>query len=151
MVKKFNITDVAGTIPFDPGGSTLTSENVNDAIIESLLVAGSSRFALLFGYNGNASNRYLELFASNPSNQTPFVVAETAEIASLSFAAKVSTTATATIYVNGSVVDTISLTAQQTNYESGLSWPLSPGDYISVQVTSGSVSDPMVAVNIKVA
>ena len=150
-MRRLNPSQVAYSVPFDNTGTFLVSKDVNSAIIETLLAAGSSRFALIFGYNGNASNRYLELFASNPSNQTPYVVAELAEIASLSIAAKVSTTATVSIRVNGVEVDTITLTAQDSNTKTGLSYILAPGDKISAEITSGSVNDPMVSVNIKVA
>ena len=144
-------TNVASGTPFDPTGTFLTSENVQDAIVETLLEAGSSRFALLFGYNGNASSRFLELFASNPSNQTPFVVAEIASIASLSLSCKSSTTATASIRVNGVEVETISVTAGTSATKSGLNYALAVGDKISVYVSSGSMNDPMISVNIKVA
>lgn len=150
-MNKFYPTNVASGTPFDPTGTTLISENVQDAIIETLLAAGSSRFALVFGYNGNASSRYLELFASNPSNQTPFVVAEISEIASLSLSCKSSATATVSIRVNAIEIDTITVTAGTSATKSGLTHSLSPGDKISTYVSSGSLSDPMVSVNIKVA
>lgn len=150
-MRRLNPTQVGHSVPFDNTGTTLVSNDVNAAIIETLLAAGSSRFALVFGYNGNASNRYLELFASNPSDQTPFVVAEVGQIASLSLACKTSTTATVSIRVNAIEVDTISVTAGTSATKAGLTHSLSPGDKISTYVSSGSMGDPMVSVNIKVA
>lgn len=144
-------TNVARGTPFDPSGSILTSENVQDAIEETLTSAGSSRFAVVFGYNGNASSRYLELFSSNPSDQTPFVVAEIAEIASLSISCKTNTTATVSIRKNGVEITTISLTSAKVGSVSGLSISLVANDTLSAYVSIGSVNDPAVAVNIKVA
>lgn len=151
-MSKVYMTPVDKAIPFDPTGTSLVSENVRDAIIETLLNAGSSRFAVIFGYNGNASStRYLEMFQSVPSSTSPFVVAEIGEIVSLSISTKNTATLTATVYVNAVAITTISLAAAASGYISGLTEFLNPGDVISAAVTSGSGQDPILSVNVKVA
>lgn len=145
------IKEVAYSVPFDNDTNGYTADNVQEAIEETKTTAGQARYALLFGYNGNASNRWLELFQSNPSETTPYVVAENSEVVAMSLSnTNTSATATVTLYKNGVLLDTLSVTSAQTAYESGLSWSLSPGDELSAKVTSGSLSSPMFSTNIKV-
>ncbi len=126
------------------------STNTQEAIEETALNSGSSRYAIVFSYNGNASNRWLELFQSVPSDDSPFVVAELGEIASLSISTRTNTTATVSIYINGVAEETITLTSAKVNHKINIAHSLFGGDTLSVKVTSGSTADPIVSVNVKV-
>ena len=126
------------------------AEDVQEALEQTLNYTGVSRFALLFAYNGQASNKWLELFQSISSDTSPYVCAEDGEIKALSVAVKNSTTATFTIYVNGVSVDTITLTAATQNSKSGLSLALATNDAISAKITSGSARDIILIAHIQV-
>lgn len=136
-----------------------SSDNVLDAIKETGGNSGQSRFASVFGYNGNAnSGRWLERFSNSPSNTTPLVIAETSEISTLSISCSgAASGATFTVYKNGSSVATIAIGDGTGQTDTGYK-VLSPavslvaGDEISVQQTSSpSTTDPVISVNIKVA
>jgi len=144
-------TNIAGGTPFDNDFNGLTSDNVQDAIEEiDAKITGKPRFIMNFGYNGNASNKWLEINHSIPSNTSPYVAAEDSKIKAISISVRTSTTATASIYLNGVVVTTISLTSSQTNFAAGLSIVVLQGDEISVKITSGSASEPIVFVSLEV-
>lgn len=147
MAKGWMPTQTADSTPFSRVG--YASDNAADAIIETALNAGTSRFAVIFGSNGNVSNKWLELFQAVPSNTSPFVMSEVGIIASLAVSAKTATTATFEVYINGISVDSIILTSSQTNSKSGLTHSLSPNDTVSVKITTGSANDALVSVNVK--
>lgn len=150
MRSQYFKNEIARTVPFDNSTNGYIADNVQDAIEETLVNAGSSRYPMLFGYNGNAStNRWLEMFQSNPSNQSGFVVAEPATVKAMSVSAKTAATAQVTFYINAVATDILTVTASRTAYESGLDWSLDPGDEVSAQVTSGSLSDPIFVVTAK--
>jgi len=142
---------VASSTPYDPTGTNFTSTNIQEVISEIVDSAGSSRYSIDFSYNGNAvATKYLQLFLANPSDGTPYITPETGTIKSMAIATPTNTTATVTVYKNGSSIDTITLTGASSNYKSGLNIPVAPGDKISAAVTSGSIQNPGVSVQVKV-
>lgn len=142
---------VAIEIPYDGSTSGLTASNVQDAIdVAYAAAASSSRGAIICGFDGTASvGRYLEFFSNNPSNNNPFIVAENSQLVALSISASSSSTGTVTLFVNGVSTQTISLAAATSNRVSGLSALLTPGNQISLEVTSGSISRPTVFIFIR--
>lgn len=134
------ITQVARSTPFDPTGSSLASTNVNDALIEVLNTAGRSRYALVYGYNGNSTPlRYLELFQNVASNVSPYIIPDTSTINYLSVSVQLNVVSSLfTVYKNGSAVTTITITNDKTAYYT-LPTPINlvAGDAISVSHTSG--------------
>jgi len=148
---KMLITQVAKSVPFDNSTNGYIADNTQDAIEETKSTAGQARYAIVFAYNGNASNRWLELFQSNPSNDTPFVIAEPSAVVAMALSNSNDTaTGTMTLYKNGVLLDDLSVTSGQTAYETGVYHLLSPGDELSVKVTAGSFQDPLFSPNIKV-
>jgi len=145
-------TEVAESVPFDNSTNGYIADEVQSAIEETRSTAGQARYVINYSYNGNASNRWLELFQSNPSNNTPFVVAEASSVVAMALSNSNDTaTATVTLYKNGVELDTLSVSSAQTAYETGISWPLVSGDELSAKVTSGSLQDPAFFPNIKVS
>lgn len=136
---------VSEETPFDNSTNGFTANEVQSAIEEAYqLGANASRGPTICGFDGTASSgRWLEFFANNPSNNSPFILAEDAELIALSVVtASGSSTGTVTIYKNGVSLTTISLTAQKKNAINGLTLSLLELDEISAQVTSGSISRP---------
>ena len=106
---------------------------------------------MALGYQGTAnSGRWLETFDSVASNTTPFITAEAATVVALSLVSKQTDTGTVTIYKNGSSLTTISLTAQQYNTASSLTFTLVAGDQISAQVTSGTLHATLLYISIQI-
>jgi hypothetical protein len=125
-------------------------KTIPEVIEESALNAGSSRYAIIFAYNGSASNKWLEMFQSVSSEFSPFVVAEIGEVASLSISTKINTTATVTLYRNSISIDSITITSAKLGVKTGLSHSLAATDTLSAKVTSGSANDVVFVTNIKV-
>lgn len=96
-----------------------------------------------FSHAGNASSGRWLSNEGNPSNNTPWLSTEICEIRKLALAVEGSATATATIYKNGSAVDTISLSAASSGVKT-LTTPIAlvSGDKLSAQITSGSCTRP---------
>lgn len=148
----FSITPVAKQTPFDNSLNGFTATEVQTAIEEAYqAAANASRGPTICGFDGSAgTGRWLEFYANNPSDANPFIVAEPAELIALSIVTSAaSATGTATVYRNGSAIQTISLAAQKKNAISGLTHLLSTLDEISVQITSGSISRPNVYIFIR--
>lgn len=144
---KARFSEVAKSVPFDNSTNGFTSEETQSAIEEAFQAgANASRGPTVCGFDGNGgTGRWLEFFANNPSNNSPFIVAEPSELIAVSIVSAVaSSTGTVTIYSNGSSITTISLSSQKKNAISELTIPLSSLDEISVQITSGSISRPTV-------
>lgn len=136
-------------MPFDNDANSYTSTNTQDAIEETRFTAGVSSYAIIFSYNGVASDKFLQLFQAVASDASPYVVAETGQIKSLSISVKTSTTTTITIYVDAVAKDTVTITAGTLAVKTGLIIPVVSGSAVSAKVTDGSASDPILAVNIK--
>jgi hypothetical protein len=108
---------------------------------------GSGSGPMTFGFDGSAtSGRWLETSTNIASNLTPYTFPGSKTIRAIAFGGVIPTTytATATIFKNGVSLDTITLTAQNRNTKLNLSHSLVNLDYINVQVTSGSVTRPVV-------
>lgn len=139
----FGRTQSSGQTPFDNSTNGFISTDAQAAIEEAKATAQSSRYVVTAGYAGNAPNgTYLQWFRSNSSNTTPFPIAQTSILKNLSLAVSTSTTCTVTLLRNAVSVATISLTAQTSNYVTGLSVTLNPGDLMSVRLTSGTAQNP---------
>lgn len=105
--------------------------------------SGGGNGCLNFGYNGTASaTRWLEVISNNPTNNTPFIVAGTKAVRSLSISTDINSTCTVTLYKNGVVLDTITLTGSKKNTKLNLNHILANQDALSAAVTSGTVSRP---------
>jgi len=151
MAIRFNMTDVAEAVPFDNDTNGFTADDVQAAIEEvDAKITGKPRAIIIFGYNGNASNKWLELNHSISSDTSPYVAPETCKIKAVSMAAKVDTTATITVYVNGIAVDTLSMVSAQSASEKDLVHAVAIEDEISVKVTSGSMSEPIVTISLEI-
>ena len=149
---KFEISQVGYSTPFDNDTNGFIAEDVQTAIEEvSNKVSGKPRAIVAFAYNGTANTgKWLETFASIPSDQVPYVAAEPSVVKALSLVNNGSTTATVTLYRNGVSVQTLSLTAQTYNIVSGLSISLAAGQSLSAQVTANNMSKPAFFVSIEV-
>lgn len=146
------VTPVARSVPFDNDTNGYIATDTQAAIEETATQSGQSRYAVIIGYNGNANSiKYLEVFSSNPSNTSPFIVSEPGTIESLGISASSSSTGTVTIYKNAVASGTVSLTAQTSNSTIITPVTVAAGDKISAAVTSGSASNPVLSVLIKVA
>lgn len=142
---------VSVSIPFDNTTNGFTATEAQSAIEEAYsLGAETSRGPTIAGFDGTASSgRWLEFFANNPSNNSPFIVAEDSRIIAVSISASSNSTGTVTIYKNGSSVTTLSLSASRKNAASALSIDFTSLDELSLRVTSGSISRPTVFVFIR--
>lgn len=141
---KINTTPVAKSVPFDNASNGFVSKESQSAIEEAKQLASKvSRGPAICGFDGNGSTgRWLEFFGNNPSNNSPFIVAENNELVAISISASANSTGTVTIYKNGTAVENITLTAARKNAKSNLLVSYSPLDEISARVTSGTISRP---------
>jgi hypothetical protein len=144
--KQITITPVAKSTPFDNTTNGFTAADVQAAIEEAkTTAANASRGPTNCGFDGSAgTGRWLEFYANNPSNNNPFVIAEPAQLIAVSISAASNSTGTVTIFKNGISLQTISLSASRINRIKSLTHSFTDLDEISVQVTSGSISRPVV-------
>lgn len=143
-IARTKIQDASET-PFDNSINGFISQESQSAIEEAYsLGAATSRGPTVCGFDGSGTaGRWLEFFSNNPSNNSPFILAEDCELIAVSLVtAATSSTSTVGIYKNGVLVQSISLTAQKKNAISGLQIPFNSLDELSTQVTSGSISRP---------
>jgi hypothetical protein len=146
-------TPVASSTPYDDLITNLTasygsSVNSVQTAIEALKQYAEkvARFCVSAGFDGGAGvGRYLEFFTNLDSSSTPFIVPKNAMLKEISISASSNSTGTATIRVNGVSQASISLSNSRKNAVSNLSVSLNTLDAISIQVTSGSISKPMVS------
>lgn len=145
-MSKFEKSPVSRSIPFDNSSNGFTADNDQAAIEEAkATAAASSRGPTICGFDGTAANgRWLEFFSNNPSNNSPFIVAENNQLVAVSISSSASSTGTVTIFKNGTSIQTISLSASKKNAISSLSINLVALDEISLEVTAGSISRPTV-------
>jgi hypothetical protein len=150
MSSRFPVKEVASSTPYD-GDVTGYGDNVQDAI-DNLggNVTGKPRAFLIAGYNGTAGlNKYLEYFASVSSDSSPWVAAEPGSIKALSLSARLNTTCTITLFINGVSEATISLSSSRTAAVGSLNIAYDTLDEFSCQVTSGSVRDPIFSTKVE--
>jgi hypothetical protein len=116
------------------------------AILETTNVSGISRASILFGLDVDVDNGvYLELFRDNPSDISPYVVAEPCQIISVSMSnERTLTNASFTIYKNGVSAQTFTLTSGSSRFNQVLGTPISlvAGDYISMSGDTISGNKP---------
>lgn len=114
-------------------------------LIEANFLGGSGggNGCLNFGYNGTANqNRWLEVIGNNPSNGTPLVIAGPKAIRAFSMVSDSIGTYTVSLYKNGTIVDSITVTNAKKATKLNLNIILLDGDELSAQVTSGATSRP---------
>ena len=151
MSYKISATTVDYAIPFDNTGTNLLSDNVHDAIIESFGDGGVARDKVVCGYGGNAgSGKWLEFFQTNPSNSSPLTYAENGTIRAISAGMNGTFTVTFGLYVNAVQVDTLVITSDDSGHKDGLLHSVDAGDKVSVKVESGSISNCVMNIFIKV-
>ncbi len=96
------------------------------------------------GYNGNAkTGKFLQYHHNISSNESPLLFATTKTLKTLSIKLARNETGTITVHKNGSSAATITLTAEDEKIVTGLSVSFVSGDELSVEVTSGSIKDPV--------
>jgi len=111
---------------------------------------GAARYVKTCGKNGNVSSgTWLQFFASNPSESSPFVAPTSTIIKELSVAFNGITTVTFGVYKNAVLLDTIAITSASYGTKTGLSHSLVAGDKISVKTESGSASDPVLDIHLQ--
>ena len=140
----FGRTQQAIQTPFEParnpdfngGLSPFTSTDVQNAIEEAYHKAPgtASRYAVIAGKKGASDNKWIEFFKDIPSNEGPFILAETSTLKALSVSWKKTTTAQCDIYKNGTVtiVATLTTTAALKAVSTGLSVSFASLDEIRV-------------------
>jgi hypothetical protein len=140
---QFDRTQFAITTPFDNSTNGFTAVEVQSAIEEAKQTAvEKSRFAVGFGFDGNASSgRWLETHTNIASNVSGYVVPKASILKEISFASSASATITVGVYRNAVQIATIVVSAQKKDYEDE-NVTLAAGDEISVKVESGSCSRP---------
>lgn len=136
---------VADAIPFDGTAEAYVADNVRDAIIEARNTAtGRARYPLAAGYDANANTgRWLEWTKGIPSNTSSIALPRKSLLAELSLSSRGVNTATVTVFRNGGAVQTISLAAEQTKTLSFLNQTFLVNDRVSIQVTAGSITEPI--------
>lgn len=143
MSRRDEFQQVAGTVPIAPI-SGVTADEVQTALEQIYnLAKNASRGAIGCGFDGSASSgRWLEFFANNPSNNSPFVVPEPSILRAISASSTANSTCVITVFKNGVSVATLTFTAAQVARDKTLNISLTDLDEISIQVTSGSISRP---------
>lgn len=129
-------------------------DNSTTAGIWNRTISSASPFQgtapIICGYGGNAvATRYLEFISGNASNTSPFVAVSNFTVVGLSMGGTSASTATVTLYKNGNFstpLGSLSLSANNNQYNNSLNIPLSTGDLLTVAITSGSINKPMVAI-----
>ena len=143
-------------MPFSSPG--FIADNVYDAILESPTITGISRFAVICGYDSvSNNNRWMEFHRGNSSDASPFVLAEEAELSSLSVSIEdPEDGSTFSVYKNDIFIEDITISdnpgATDIAYKK-LTTPITcmAGDYISVRQTSApSTKSPVVTLFFKV-
>lgn len=129
-----------------------TSDNAQDAIIETITKSGAARTPYGFYYDANANTgRWLEVNKGVSSQTSPHVMPEVGILKAVTLSVKNNATCTIEIYKNGVSLQAITLTAEQTKVISGLSISLLASDELSAQVTSGSCTEPNIQVQVQVS
>ena len=144
-------TPVAKSTPFDNTTNGFVAADTQAAIEEAVSLGGeASRGGFICGFDGTASTgRWLEFYANNPSDANPAVIAEPGRVRALSISASANSTGTATVYKNAVAIETISLAASKTARKKNLNHAVTDLDLISIQITSGSISRPMIVLYIQ--
>lgn len=131
------------------GFTASTTQTAIEEAKNSLLE--KNRFCLQAGFDGGASSgRWLEFIGNVSSDAAPFIIPFSCALKEITVSCQGSTTATITIYKNGSSLTSISVSSNYKAKVSGLSLSLSSLDEISVKVSSGYMSKPFLTMFFKV-
>jgi hypothetical protein len=129
--------------------STTAGSWMRQTAIASVL---TGMYPISCSYTASAgSGRYLEFWSGNPSDASPYVLITNSIIVGFSLNASADSTGTVSVFKSTDLVNSItslSLSNASTNYVANLAIILSAGDSLVVQVTSGSISKPGVAIYI---
>lgn len=153
MRGRVEATQVAKSTPFDNSTNGFLATETQSAIEEvNSKVTGKPRAVISFNYGGTAnSGRWLERITNTGSDVVPFYCSEPMHIKALSLiTSDAANTGTVTLYKNGVSLTTISLTAEKYYTISGLSYAFAVGNYLSAQVTSGSISRPQLDISVEI-
>lgn len=141
---------VAATVPYDNTVSGFSSENVQDAIEEAQAGVAVSRYTIYASTNANANSvRFLEFVPGLTSDSNPFIVPKNCLVKDLTLVAGSNSTGTVSILKNNVSVETISLSASRIATKINLSVSFLALDEMSVTVSSGSISKPLVTIFIQ--
>jgi len=146
-IVQYDRTQTANVTPFDNSTNGFTSTDVQAAIEEARNNAQSkARYAISGGFDGNASvGRYLEFNSNVDSNQSGYVNANASWLKEISCVCSTSSTITFTIAkVGGTDLAACSLSASRKSRTTGLTVSVLSLDELSIRVTSGSCSRPIV-------
>ena len=120
-----------------------TSDNVQEAIVETITKSGSARRPFAFVYDANAgTGRWLERSKGVSTQTSPYVVAQDGTIRTTTLSTKGNSTCTVTLYKNAVAVTTLSLSAASIVVNNTLSIAVLSGDTLSAQVTAGTCTEP---------
>lgn len=148
--------DNSNAITLFPSGSVLyilqnnsTQAGIwNRAIVSSSPFQGTSQ--VICGYGASAgAGRFLDFISGNSSDVSPFVAIVPVTVVGMSMGGVGNSTCTISLFKNGDFVNSIaqlSTSGNNNQYTNTLNVPISQGDLISVQVTSGSINKPFVAI-----
>lgn len=128
------------------------ADNTQDAILETILKSGAARTPYGFYYDANANTgRWLEVSKGVSSLTSPHVIPEFGIIKAITVSVKLPATCDIGIFLNGVLIYTVSLSAQDTAQLSGLNTVVNTGDELSAQVISGTCSEPNVQTQVQVS
>lgn len=139
-------TPVAKSIPFDNTTNGYTSTEVQGAIEEGVSSAiATARYSVFCAYESNANTgRWLEFTRGNASDNSPYIIVGPTTLEELTLVtANATDTTTVTVFRNGVLLTTISLSAEK----SKVTFPnllLNDLDLLSLQITAGSITKPQV-------
>ena len=113
--------------------------------------AGRARYICTAGYGGNGGvGTWLQFFYSNPSDASPLIFSEASTIRAFSVSMKTDTTVTFGLYVNGSLIDTLVITAAKTGVKADIEHIVYVEDELSIKVESGSARDILFFTHVRV-
>lgn len=136
----------ASDIFFDNSENGFQATNLQEAVEEAKTPV-IARTSIIFGFDGNASSgRWLELNTNAASNVSGFIVPLSGKIKDLSISCQSNSTSIATIYKNGNSVTSISLSNSRKGIVNNLNIDLLPLDELSVKISSGSCTRPIVSI-----
>jgi len=133
-----------GDVILEQGSGITLVDSPPGTVTFNATVEGKPRYVAQCGRDGaQGVGKYLQFFRGISSSTSPFVVPENSEIKALSVSVKTNTTATFTIYKNGTttIVDTLSLIGTKTAVKTGITHSLSAGDTLTVKVSAGTVDE----------
>jgi len=117
------------------------------------IAEGKARYVVICGYDANASGNKgtpMEFFFNNGSDDVPFAPNEDMVITGFSIKTSGLNTGTMTFYIDGSPINTLTLSSAEKNSKKSLSHDLLELHELSVIATSGTFTRPNVYIFLKV-